>query len=244
MDRRASIACSKAWGRWHRGIAAAIAAAMACSGAAAAHAQSLPASMAQACQVSPQLNAARAQQRATDEGVPQALAGYRPQKAADVGSTRLRTTLRRDRSGFQHNTPARWSCCDGISEDQVKSALWVVALSISAQSAAAQVSFSTPPNPPSSFAEQTIKVTTSFRAPLAVADGQTVPDAKAQEAARWELYRMTEHERAGLSEIYKAECHLTSVAINVAFPLPPGSPPPNALSATAIYEPRRNRPTP
>ena len=35
--------------------------------------------MAQAYQSSPQLNAARAQQRATDEGVPQALAGYRPQ---------------------------------------------------------------------------------------------------------------------------------------------------------------------
>ncbi len=75
MDRHASIA----WWHWHRGIAATVAATISCCGAAAAQVQSLPASLAQAYQVSPQLNAARAQQRATDEGVPQALAGYRPQ---------------------------------------------------------------------------------------------------------------------------------------------------------------------
>ena len=72
MERRAS----KASGHWCRGVYTAAAAVMVCAGA---HAQSLPASMAQAYQSSPQLNAARAQQRATDEGVPQALAGYRPQ---------------------------------------------------------------------------------------------------------------------------------------------------------------------
>jgi len=126
----------------------------------------------------------------------------------------------------------------------VKSALAILALAISAQSAAAQVTFGSPPNPPSSFSEQIIKVTTSFRTPLAAADGQTVPDAKAQESARHELYRMAENECAGLSEIYKAECHLTSIAVNPAFSLPPSSPPPNALSATAVYELRRNRTTP
>src|SRR5579871_2390104 len=75
MDRRASMA----WGLWRRGVSAIAAALMAGAGSVAAHAQSLPTSMAQAYQSSPQLNAARAQQRATDEGVPQAMAGYRPQ---------------------------------------------------------------------------------------------------------------------------------------------------------------------
>jgi hypothetical protein len=126
----------------------------------------------------------------------------------------------------------------------VRLTLAIFALAISVQGAVAQVTFSTPPNPPSSFAEQTIKVTTSFRAPLAVPDGQTVPDTKAQEAARRELYRMAENECAGLSEIYKAECHLMSIAINTVFAIPPNSPPPNVLSATAVYELRRNRTTP
>ncbi len=70
MDRRASMA----WGLWRRGVYATAAAAI---GTISAQAQSLPTSMAQAYQVSPQLNAARAQQRATDEGVPQAQGGQR-----------------------------------------------------------------------------------------------------------------------------------------------------------------------
>src|SRR5882757_9266214 len=44
-----------------------------------ARAESLPEAMAKAYQTNPQLNAERARQRATDENVPQALAGYRPQ---------------------------------------------------------------------------------------------------------------------------------------------------------------------
>jgi outer membrane protein len=81
--------------RWHRGISAIIAAALACAGTTAAEADGLPASMAQAYQVSPQLNAARAQQRATDEGVPQALAGYRPQivGSLSVGLAAVRNLL-------------------------------------------------------------------------------------------------------------------------------------------------------
>lgn len=75
MDRRASIASSMVWGLWRRGACAAVL----CAVTLTAHAQSLPSSMAQAYQSNPQLNAARAQQRATDEGVPQAMAGYRPQ---------------------------------------------------------------------------------------------------------------------------------------------------------------------
>ena len=47
--------------------------------AANAHAQTLPDALVRAYQNNPQLNAERARQRATDENVPQALAGYRPQ---------------------------------------------------------------------------------------------------------------------------------------------------------------------
>ncbi len=48
-------------------------------GASTAFAESLPEALAKAYQTNPQLNAERARQRATDENVPQALAGYRPQ---------------------------------------------------------------------------------------------------------------------------------------------------------------------
>src|SRR3954451_1352334 len=44
-----------------------------------ARAESLPDALARAYQANPQLNAERARQRASDEHVPQALAGYRPQ---------------------------------------------------------------------------------------------------------------------------------------------------------------------
>lgn len=47
--------------------------------AAIAHAETLPEALVSAYQSNPQINASRAQQRATDENVPQALAGYRPQ---------------------------------------------------------------------------------------------------------------------------------------------------------------------
>ena len=52
----------------------------------AAWAESLPEALAKAYQSNPQLNAERARQRATDENVPQALAGYRPQIVAGLGA--------------------------------------------------------------------------------------------------------------------------------------------------------------
>src|SRR6266700_4762994 len=52
----------------------------------AAHAESLPDALAKAYQTNPQLNAERARQRATDENVPQALAGYRPQIVASLSA--------------------------------------------------------------------------------------------------------------------------------------------------------------
>src|SRR5450755_1166123 len=52
--------------------------------AGAARAEALPEALAKAYQSNPQLNAERARQRATDENVPQALAGYRPQIVASL----------------------------------------------------------------------------------------------------------------------------------------------------------------
>ena len=54
--------------------------------ATAAWAESLPEALAKAYQTNPQLNAERARQRATDENVPQALAGYRPQIIASLSA--------------------------------------------------------------------------------------------------------------------------------------------------------------
>src|ERR1700733_14030919 len=66
------------------GICLAVAA---CAGfaAPAAQAEGLPEALVKAYQSNPQLNAERARQRATDENVPQALAGYRPQIIASLG---------------------------------------------------------------------------------------------------------------------------------------------------------------
>ena len=50
------------------------------------HAENLPEALAKAYQTNPQLNAERARQRATDESVPQALSGYRPQIIASLSA--------------------------------------------------------------------------------------------------------------------------------------------------------------
>jgi outer membrane protein len=52
----------------------------------AARAEDLAAALVKAYQTNPQLNAERARQRGTDENVPQALAGYRPQLVASLGA--------------------------------------------------------------------------------------------------------------------------------------------------------------
>jgi len=52
----------------------------------AARGEGLPDALAKAYQTNPQLNAERARQRATDENVPQALAGYRPQIIASLSA--------------------------------------------------------------------------------------------------------------------------------------------------------------
>src|SRR4051794_6000285 len=60
--------------------------ALCCALPPAAWAEALPEALAKAYQTNPQLNAERARQRATDENVPQALAGYRPQIVASLSA--------------------------------------------------------------------------------------------------------------------------------------------------------------
>ncbi|WP_198964275.1 TolC family outer membrane protein [Bradyrhizobium sp. Y36] len=60
--------------------------ALCCALPAAARAEALPEALAKAYQTNPQLNAERARQRATDENVPAALAGYRPQIVASLSA--------------------------------------------------------------------------------------------------------------------------------------------------------------
>ncbi|WP_426610120.1 TolC family outer membrane protein [Bradyrhizobium sp. McL0616] len=60
--------------------------ALSCALPAAAWAEALPEALVKAYQTNPQLNAERARQRATDENVPQALAGYRPQIVASLSA--------------------------------------------------------------------------------------------------------------------------------------------------------------
>ncbi len=73
-----------------RAIAVVCVAVAALAGAAfptgAARAESLPEALVKAYQTNPQLNAERARQRATDENVPQALTGYRPQIVASLSA--------------------------------------------------------------------------------------------------------------------------------------------------------------
>ena len=60
--------------------------ALCCALPSAAWAEALSEALAKAYQTNPQLNAERARQRATDENVPQALAGYRPQIVASLSA--------------------------------------------------------------------------------------------------------------------------------------------------------------
>src|SRR3954466_13027954 len=60
--------------------------ALCCALPSAARAEALPEALAKAYQTNPQLNAERARQRATDENVPQAMSGYRPQIIASLSA--------------------------------------------------------------------------------------------------------------------------------------------------------------
>lgn len=90
----------------------------------------------------------------------------------------------------------------------------LLAMAIGMREASAQVTFQTGLPQPSAFGpDPVVRIATSFRAPAPV-DGHGIPEAKAQETARQQLYRMADSECAILSEIYKADCRMGSVMIN------------------------------
>jgi outer membrane protein len=83
----------------------------------AARAENLPEALVKAYQSSPQLNADRARQRGTDENVPQAMAGYRPQIIASLsaGLQAVRNTL--PDNTIQGTTLRPWTI--GVTVSQV-----------------------------------------------------------------------------------------------------------------------------
>jgi hypothetical protein len=110
-------------------------------------------------------------------------------------------------------------------------------------SAAAQVSSPGPPGP-QLRGEQPLRISSTFRTTLTMAPTQIVPDPAAQEAGRRALYAMAADECAALSEIFKSDCHLTSVQIVAFPPLGSNAQPANILNATANYELRPMRQSP
>ena len=82
-----------------------------------AFADTLESALAQAYVNNPQLNAQRAVVRATDEGVPSALAGYRPRAAvtANVGMQSLSTTIREIGSTTPRGAPASYFTQSGAN---------------------------------------------------------------------------------------------------------------------------------
>ena len=118
----------------------------------------------------------------------------------------------------------------------------VTAVALSTASASAQTTMTFGSTPPSAFvADPIMRVTSTFRTSVVVTEPQAVPNPNAQETARRALYTMAEGECAALSQIFKAECRLSSVSI--LFPsVPSNAAPPNSMSATAIYDLRPARP--
>jgi hypothetical protein len=106
---------------------------------------------------------------------------------------------------------------------------------LGATSATAQVISPIPPGP-AQRSEQPLRISSTFRTTLTMAPTQIVPDAAAQEAGRRALYAMATDECAVLSEIFKSDCHLTSVQIVAFPPLGSNAQPANILNATANYE--------
>lgn len=100
------------WRRFGKGWAAALAAGALAGIALPAHAETLESALVQAYQNNPSLNSQRASVRATDENVPQALAGYRPRVSitATGGEQSLSTTSR-----VANTNPATYSTISGYN---------------------------------------------------------------------------------------------------------------------------------
>ena len=114
-----------------------------------------------------------------------------------------------------------------------------IAVALSATSGSAQVAVTLPPATNSAFGPDPImRITTTFRLPVATAETQAMTDVKAAETVRRTLYGMADAECATLSEVFKAECRLNSVTM-LSLSLPPNSSPMGMMTATAIYELKR-----
>ena len=120
-------------------------------------------------------------------------------------------------------------------------AVMAVALSVTSTSAQITTTYSAQQQSTAFGIDPIMRVTSIFRTTVAVAEPQAIPDVKAQETARRALYGMAESECSTLSEIFKAECRLSSVSTLQL--LPTANTPPNTMSATATYElrPRARR---
>jgi outer membrane protein len=94
-----------------------LATALSFSTAASCGAESLPEALAKAYQTNPQLNAERARQRGTDENVPQALSGYRPQIIASLGAGLQAVRNLLPDNQFQSATLRPWQI--GVTVSQV-----------------------------------------------------------------------------------------------------------------------------
>jgi hypothetical protein len=112
-------------------------------------------------------------------------------------------------------------------------AVILIAVAFPSMSAIAQVPTSAPQS--AAFGNPIIRITAAFRTAVEGADPRTVPDAKAQEAARRTLYDMAARECAVLSELFKAECRLSSVQMPAPLIQPITNTNP-AQNATAVYE--------
>jgi outer membrane protein len=84
--RRAGIRSSSGMHAWTFASTLALTAIVSLATVVPSFAESLSDALVKAYQTNPQLNAERARQRGTDENVPQALAGYRPQIIASLGA--------------------------------------------------------------------------------------------------------------------------------------------------------------
>src|SRR3954454_21032772 len=86
------------------GVMAAVGVAVLACGTAQAHVRTLQEALSAAYSTNPTLQAARAQLRATDEGVPQALAGWRPTVVLSTAAGYADGSIRSKAAGFINNS--------------------------------------------------------------------------------------------------------------------------------------------
>jgi hypothetical protein len=101
--------------------------------------------------------------------------------------------------------------------------------------------------PPSAFGpDPIIQITTTFRARIeGVADPREVPSTTAQDTARRLLYNMAANECLVLAEYWKADCRLSSLAVDSFIETvggPDVQPKVPSMFGTAVYELRLTSP--